>query len=75
VEKIKQVLLKLFFYCIRGYQYAISPFLGDCCRFEPSCSAYLWLAIEQHGFWRGVFMGLRRLARCHPLCEGGYDPP
>lgn len=56
------------------YQRAISPWLGPCCRFEPSCSAYCMEALRQHGFWRGLWLGLRRIARCHPFHPGGHDP-
>jgi hypothetical protein len=59
---------------IRGYQLGISPMLGPRCRFYPSCSCYAHTAIERYGVLRGLWMGLRRLLRCHPFAEGGYDP-
>lgn len=52
----------------------ISPWLGPACRFEPSCSCYARQAIENHGAGRGLWLGLRRLGRCHPFNPGGYDP-
>jgi hypothetical protein len=45
-----------------------------CCRFHPSCSQYAIEAIQQHGALRGLWLGMKRLLRCNPLCEGGYDP-
>jgi uncharacterized protein len=59
---------------IRGYQLAVSPLLGPCCRFHPSCSQYALDAIEEHGVLRGCVLALRRLARCHPFHAGGFDP-
>jgi putative membrane protein insertion efficiency factor len=59
---------------IRFYQYAISPYVGPCCRYVPSCSAYAFTAIEKHGFFRGGFLAFKRLLRCHPFHAGGYDP-
>ena len=59
---------------VRVYRYAISPFLGPRCRFEPSCSLYALEAIERHGAIRGVSLAVRRVSRCHPLHPGGYDP-
>lgn len=53
----------------------ISPLLfGDACRFYPTCSEYMYIAILNHGFIKGLFLGGRRLCRCHPLAEGGFDP-
>lgn len=59
---------------VRAYRLLLSPWLGSACRFEPSCSAYALRALEQHGATVGTYMTLRRLARCHPFCEGGHDP-
>jgi hypothetical protein len=59
---------------IRVYQLALSPMLGPRCRFYPSCSCYAHTAIERHGVLRGTWLGLRRILRCHPFAEGGYDP-
>ncbi|MDE2236086.1 MAG: membrane protein insertion efficiency factor YidD [Gammaproteobacteria bacterium] len=59
---------------IRGYQYLISPLLGNHCRFEPSCSEYARQAIARFGIFTGCWLALRRILRCHPLHPGGYDP-
>jgi len=68
--KLRQIVM----WSIRGYQLAISPMLGPRCRFYPSCSCYAHTAIERYGVWRGSWLGLRRLSRCHPFHQGGYDP-
>jgi putative membrane protein insertion efficiency factor len=65
---------KLLMWIIRGYQLGISPMLGPRCRFYPSCSCYAHTAIERYGVLRGGWLGIRRLLRCHPFREGGYDP-
>ena len=67
---MKAVALK----AIRFYQRGISPTLPPGCRFQPSCSHYGYEAIERHGFLRGGWMTVRRIARCNPLQPGGYDP-
>ena len=59
---------------VRGYRLVLSPWLGNSCRFEPTCSAYSLQALEIHGAVAGTCMTLHRLARCHPFCSGGYDP-
>ena len=65
---------RIFLGIIRGYQLLLSPWLGSNCRFYPSCSCYAHIAIERYGTLRGLWLGLRRLLRCHPFHEGGYDP-
>jgi hypothetical protein len=59
---------------IRLYRLLLSPLLGPRCRFHPTCSAYAIEAIERHGALRGSALAARRIARCHPLNEGGFDP-
>lgn len=59
---------------LTAYKRFISPLLPPACRFEPSCSEYMREAVERHGVWRGVWLGVRRLARCHPFNPGGFDP-
>ncbi len=59
---------------IKVYRRVVSPMLPPSCRFTPSCSLYTLQAVEKYGLLRGSFMGARRLLRCHPFSEGGYDP-
>jgi hypothetical protein len=59
---------------IRIYQKLVSPQLGANCRYSPTCSAYTAEAISKFGVVKGVWLGMRRVGRCHPLREGGYDP-
>ena len=59
---------------LRGYKYAISPLLPSACRFHPTCSEYMIEAVGRYGAAKGAWMGLKRLARCHPLNRGGFDP-
>ncbi|MGC3989022.1 MAG: membrane protein insertion efficiency factor YidD [Chthoniobacteraceae bacterium] len=71
------MLIRLF---IRGYQIFLSPVLsfiagpGAGCRYEPTCSHYFLQAVEKHGSWRGSWLGIRRLCRCHPWGGAGVDP-
>ena len=65
---------KLLILLIRAYQYLISPWLGNHCRFHPSCSHYAAEAIKVYGPLRGTWLAMRRVGRCHPWHEGGYDP-
>ncbi len=59
---------------VRGYRLLLKPWLGNACRFEPTCSAYALQALHQHGAARGGTLMVWRIARCHPLCHGGCDP-
>jgi putative membrane protein insertion efficiency factor len=59
---------------VKGYRLLLSPALGSACRFEPTCSAYSLQALQQYGATVGSYLTLRRLARCHPWCDGGLDP-
>jgi len=68
-----KIFIKVFLILIRGYQRFISPLFGPRCRFYPSCSQYCYEAIEKHGFF-GVFLGVKRIFKCHPFHPGGYDP-
>jgi putative membrane protein insertion efficiency factor len=59
---------------VRLYRYALSPWLGSACRFEPTCSRYALDALEQRGALAGSYLAVRRVLRCHPWCDGGFDP-
>lgn len=65
---------KFLKFLIRGYQLLLSPIMGGACRFTPSCSVYASEAIDKHGALKGTILAIKRIARCHPLCDGGYDP-
>jgi uncharacterized protein len=59
---------------LRFYKRFISPLLPPMCRFEPTCSVYTMQAVEKYGVLRGVWLGIKRLGRCHPFNPGGWDP-
>ena len=59
---------------LRFYKRWISPLLPSACRFDPTCSEYMMEAVQRYGASRGIWLGLRRLSRCHPFRQGGYDP-
>lgn len=65
---------KILIGLIRVYQYTISPLLGSPCRFYPSCSVYSVEAIVKYGALKGLVLTVKRLAKCHPFHQGGYDP-
>ena len=59
---------------LKGYKLFLSPLLPSACRYRPTCSEYMLDAVEQYGVLRGVWLGLKRMGRCHPFHQGGYDP-
>jgi hypothetical protein len=59
---------------IRGYQLIISPFLGSNCRFMPTCSEYAMESLKEHGLLKGAFLTAKRIGKCHPWGDHGYDP-
>ena len=67
---MKKAVIKV----IRIYQLVLSPTLGGNCRFQPSCSQYAIDALNEHGIFKGVFLSLKRIAKCHPFHAGGFDP-
>ncbi|TYB35642.1 MAG: membrane protein insertion efficiency factor YidD [Flexistipes sinusarabici] len=70
ITSVKKLLLN----SISLYQLLLSPFLGRNCRFYPTCSAYAKEAIVKKGIFKGVFLSLWRILRCHPYSKGGFDP-
>jgi len=68
------MIVRFLIFLLRLYQRCISPLLGPCCRFHPSCSEYAIQALARFGVLRGSGLTLRRLSRCHPLHPGGLDP-
>lgn len=65
------ILLRFF---VRLYQYTLGTVLPNACRYEPTCSHYALEALEAHGPWRGSWLAIKRLLRCHPFAPGGFDP-
>ena len=59
---------------IRGYRCLVSPLFGPACRYHPTCSRYAETAVERFGVWRGGWLAVCRIGRCHPWRDGGFDP-
>lgn len=74
MQWLRRRLGRMLILLVRFYQYFISPMLPPSCRYEPTCSAYMIEAIQVHGPLKGLYLGVRRVLRCHPLRDGGYDP-
>ena len=71
---MNKLISKILIFVIQTYRYLLSPWLGQHCRFHPTCSVYAMQAIQKHGAWRGSGLALKRLASCHPWHQGGVDP-
>ena len=65
----------ILIFLITIYQWTLSPYIGQTCRFYPSCSNYMQQAIKKHGVLRGIKLGIKRILKCHPWHPGGFDPP
>ncbi|MDK9724133.1 MAG: membrane protein insertion efficiency factor YidD [Sterolibacteriaceae bacterium MAG5] len=71
---MKSLLAAPLILLVKLYQYAISPMLGRSCRFHPTCSEYAVEALQRHGAFKGLWLAVRRIGRCHPWHPGGFDP-
>ena len=74
MEQVNAFMRKMICFLITCYQYLLSPFLKPSCRFYPSCSQYALIAVTELGIFKGLWLAIRRLLRCHPWADGGYDP-
>ena len=73
-KAVSKVLAWPLIQLVRFYRLAISPWLGGNCRFDPTCSSYAIEALQVHGIFKGTWLAVRRIGRCHPLGGSGYDP-
>ena len=74
MRRLNQILSWPFILLIRLYQYGISPLIGPKCRFTPTCSHYGLQAFRKYGIWKGFFLTVKRISKCHPWGGSGYDP-
>jgi putative membrane protein insertion efficiency factor len=74
LKLLKQILIAPFILLIRLYQYILSPLIPPTCRYEPTCSHYTVEALQTHGLLKGGWLGVKRIASCHPWGGDGYDP-
>ena len=74
LARVVAVPQQLLILLVKGYRLIVSPWLGNVCRFSPSCSAYSLQALQDHGAAAGTYLTVRRVLRCNPLCAGGHDP-
>ncbi len=65
---------KIIILIIKTYQITLSPLIGSNCRFHPTCSEYTIQAVNEHGVYRGLILGVKRISKCHPFGDKGYDP-
>ena len=71
---LNKILLFPLIFLVRFYQYILSPLMPATCRYQPTCSSYMIEALKKHGPFKGLFLGLKRISRCHPWGGSGYDP-
>jgi putative membrane protein insertion efficiency factor len=71
---LSAIFKRLILAALQFYQMGISPFKGPTCRFYPSCSQYAYDAIASHGLFKGSFLSIKRILKCHPFHPGGFDP-
>jgi hypothetical protein len=71
---VSKMMKKVLLGGIKFYQQAISPYKRQCCRFYPTCSSYAAQAVEKYGPKKGTVLAIKRILKCHPFHEGGYDP-
>jgi uncharacterized protein len=71
---MQKIIIAMFIALIKAYQFTLSPFFGQQCRFTPSCSHYAIAALQAHGIVIGLWLTLKRVSRCHPWQAGGHDP-
>jgi putative membrane protein insertion efficiency factor len=74
LDTLRELPRNLLIGLVRGYRFFLKPWLGNACRFEPTCSAYSLQALQRHGALRGSVLTGWRLLRCQPWCDGGCDP-
>jgi len=73
-DRKSYIFILPFLFLIKLYRYTLSPYIGNQCRFYPSCSHYAEDALKEYGAVRGIILAIKRIFRCHPWHEGGYDP-
>jgi uncharacterized protein len=74
MERFIHTARRLMIWPIQLYQYLVSPYLGSCCCFYPTCSNYALEAVLRYGVIKGPWLAMKRIMRCHPWSAGGYDP-
>tara|TARA_B100000579_G_C22702168_1_gene790335 strand:- start:97 stop:345 length:249 start_codon:yes stop_codon:yes gene_type:complete len=70
----KNIIINFIIFFIKIYQFLISPLIGSNCRYLPTCSEYTIQALKEHGFFKGIFLSINRIRKCHPFGGNGFDP-